>query len=138
MTLFELDMNKKKKYREAAERKNSEFERKFKSGTELLAAASKVLKQEVDIGALDGKAIDDAQKHLEKCVTILQKAKEDNAVKQRVQAEHSCVICMTESKSVLFRPCLHLCICSKCNLKVFEKCPICRSVIEEKIQGIFP
>jgi E3 ubiquitin-protein ligase MGRN1 len=54
-------------------------------------------------------------------------------------AENSreCVICMTEPRDTTVLPCRHMCMCSEC-AKVLrmqsEKCPICRTPIEQLLQ----
>ena len=46
--------------------------------------------------------------------------------------EFKCVICCEVAKNVIFKPCLHMAICSLCNDRLKErKCPICkREVID--------
>ena len=48
-----------------------------------------------------------------------------------------CVICMTEPRDTTVLPCRHMCMCSDC-AKVLrmqsEKCPICRTPIEQLLQ----
>lgn len=48
-----------------------------------------------------------------------------------------CVICMTEPRDTTVLPCRHMCMCSEC-AKVLrmqsEKCPICRTPIEQLLQ----
>ena len=39
-----------------------------------------------------------------------------------------CVICLTNNRNMLCRPCKHLCFCSDCALKC-KNCPICRETI---------
>lgn len=48
-----------------------------------------------------------------------------------------CVICMTEPRDTTVLPCRHMCMCSECAkmLRVqSEKCPICRTPIEQLLQ----
>jgi len=48
-----------------------------------------------------------------------------------------CVICMTEPRDTTVLPCRHMCMCSDCAkmLRVqSEKCPICRTPIEQLLQ----
>jgi hypothetical protein len=56
--------------------------------------------------------------------------------------ESQCVVCMDERKSVLFIPCKHVCVCSVCaeQLGRFGNpvcCPVCRSVVTDRIAGVF-
>jgi len=48
-----------------------------------------------------------------------------------------CVICMTEPRDTTVLPCRHMCMCSEC-AKVLrmqsEKCPICRTPVEQLLQ----
>ena len=48
----------------------------------------------------------------------------------------NCVICMEEARTILFMPCRHLCACKKCSLKIDDRCPICRNIIQDK-QKVF-
>lgn len=43
--------------------------------------------------------------------------------------DDDCVVCLSERKSVILMPCLHMCICSGCNRQI-DRCPVCRSPIE--------
>ena len=53
------------------------------------------------------------------------------------QNSRECVICMTEPRDTTVLPCRHMCMCSEC-AKVLrmqsEKCPICRTPIEQLLQ----
>ena len=54
-----------------------------------------------------------------------------------VQRERECVMCLTDEMSVVFLPCAHQVVCTKCN-ELHEKqgmkdCPSCRTVIEKRI-----
>ena len=44
------------------------------------------------------------------------------------QASADCCVCWENKKNVLFLPCKHCCICSKCAAKT-TCCPLCRSPI---------
>lgn len=43
----------------------------------------------------------------------------------------SCVICLAASRSILFRPCRHVCCCSAC-AENLDRCPVCREPAELK------
>lgn len=47
----------------------------------------------------------------------------------------ACIICSNKEASVLFLPCAHQVVCSKCNEEraVGERCPCCQTQIEERI-----
>ncbi|KAK1317613.1 hypothetical protein QJS10_CPA05g00574 [Acorus calamus] len=52
--------------------------------------------------------------------------------------ERECVMCLTEEMSVLFLPCAHQVVCTKCN-ELHEKqgikdCPSCRGLIQQRIR----
>ncbi|XP_077218567.1 putative E3 ubiquitin-protein ligase RF298 [Tasmannia lanceolata] len=54
-----------------------------------------------------------------------------------VQREWECVMCLTEEMSVVFLPCAHQVVCTKCN-ELHEKqgmkdCPSCRTPIQRRI-----
>ncbi len=42
-----------------------------------------------------------------------------------------CIVCCEGPKEILFKPCTHAIVCSKCSPKL-DKCPNCRSVIAER------
>jgi hypothetical protein len=45
-----------------------------------------------------------------------------------------CVVCMESKKTILIMPCNHLCLCFECSRSVSDKCPMCRSPVENKIK----
>jgi len=59
----------------------------------------------------------------------------------------SCVVCMEKTRSVLFFPCKHLCVCQECHITMLQrstrekpyKCPMCRQEVNPRncIGGIF-
>lgn len=54
---------------------------------------------------------------------------------QRSQdGELKCSICYEQCRDILFHPCLHVCACSGCSLRL-SSCPVCRQIIifEQKI-----
>ncbi len=55
-----------------------------------------------------------------------------------VRRERECVMCMCEEMSVVFLPCAHQVVCTKCN-ELHEKqgmqdCPSCRTPIQQRIR----
>ena len=51
---------------------------------------------------------------------------------ERGQRAVSCVVCLDKEKTILLRPCNHLCICESC-MGAVQTCPLCRQNIQEKI-----
>ncbi|XP_008778409.2 putative E3 ubiquitin-protein ligase RF298 [Phoenix dactylifera] len=54
-----------------------------------------------------------------------------------IQPERECVMCLTEEMSIVFLPCAHQVVCTKCN-ELHEKqgmkdCPSCRTPIQRRI-----
>lgn len=49
-------------------------------------------------------------------------------------ATRECVVCMNANPAVVFLPCKHMACCSACANRVEEKCPICRTAIQSKIE----
>ena len=49
--------------------------------------------------------------------------------------KYMCKICVSEEVNILFRPCLHVCVCLVCSHKV-NTCPLCRKNITEKIKFV--
>ena len=57
-----------------------------------------------------------------------------DGVKKKPRNINVCVVCLTNYSNILFSPCLHWCICEKCERsQSFRKCPYCRSKIYSKI-----
>lgn len=89
---------------------------------------------------LSTKSIDDleaTEAQLRKALTNVVQAKEA-AIKSKLSNEEekrNCVICQVQSKSVLFLPCRHLCICKECSQRDggLDRCPLCREDIKSKI-----
>ncbi|GAU20055.1 hypothetical protein TSUD_381470, partial [Trifolium subterraneum] len=54
-----------------------------------------------------------------------------------VKRERECVMCLSEEMSVVFLPCAHQVVCTKCNelheKQGMQECPSCRSPIQERI-----
>ncbi|CAI8590789.1 unnamed protein product [Vicia faba] len=54
-----------------------------------------------------------------------------------VKRERECVMCLSEEMSVVFLPCAHQVVCTKCNdlheKQGMQDCPSCRSPIKERI-----
>ena len=49
----------------------------------------------------------------------------------------SCIVCISNEISIIFKPCNHLCICEKCSEKV-NICPMCRQLITSRIKVKLP
>ena len=47
--------------------------------------------------------------------------------------KNNCVVCMERLKSVMLYPCLHLCLCAKCGIRLTDNCPICRCNISKAL-----
>lgn len=48
-----------------------------------------------------------------------------------------CDICVDNNKDICFLPCAHVCCCSECAAAITSTCPICNSVIKEKLKIFF-
>lgn len=49
-------------------------------------------------------------------------------------SDNVCLVCLENKKNIILKPCSHLCICDVCAepmLKTGQRCPVCRSKIEE-------
>jgi hypothetical protein len=53
------------------------------------------------------------------------------ATKTGLFSKKTCVVCYECEIKILFKPCLHLCVCEKCSPK-FDTCPMCREQIRER------
>ena len=49
----------------------------------------------------------------------------------------TCIACMSNEITTLFKPCNHLCVCDSCCDKL-HSCPMCRSLIKYKVKVKFP
>jgi hypothetical protein len=48
-----------------------------------------------------------------------------------------CVVCMEQTRSVLFLPCRHLSVCGGCSSHTsMQTCPVCRSGIHQRVEVI--
>jgi hypothetical protein len=56
-------------------------------------------------------------------------AVEINEVFGQDDDEEDCVVCLSETKSVILMPCLHMCVCISCN-RMIDRCPVCRASIQ--------
>lgn len=48
--------------------------------------------------------------------------------------DNLCLVCLTEKKNMILKPCYHMCVCEFCSVTMvnsLHKCPICRSAISE-------
>lgn len=56
---------------------------------------------------------------------------------QEVQRDRECVMCLSEEMSVVFLPCAHQVVCSKCNdlhqNQGMKDCPSCRTPIQQRV-----
>lgn len=56
---------------------------------------------------------------------------------KRVESARECVICMTAPRDTAVLPCRHMCMCSDCARQLrshSNKCPICRTAIQQLLQ----
>ena len=47
------------------------------------------------------------------------------------EGNQSCVVCWENTRSVLFRPCNHACVCVDC-VDLLRECPLCKGAVEAK------
>ncbi|XP_019059711.1 PREDICTED: putative E3 ubiquitin-protein ligase RF298 [Tarenaya hassleriana] len=64
-----------------------------------------------------------------------------NLRETKIKRERECVMCLSEEMTVIFLPCAHQVLCSKCNQlhekQGMEECPSCRATIQRRIQARF-
>ncbi|KAL0712636.1 hypothetical protein Bca4012_019614 [Brassica carinata] len=64
-----------------------------------------------------------------------------NGTEAKIKRERECVMCLSEEMTVIFLPCAHQVLCSKCNQlhekEAMEDCPSCRAKIQRRIQARF-
>ncbi|KAF8044576.1 hypothetical protein N665_7790s0001 [Sinapis alba] len=65
----------------------------------------------------------------------------NHGTEAKIKRERECVMCLSEEMSVIFLPCAHQVLCSKCNQlhekEAMEDCPSCRAKIQRRIQARF-
>mmetsp|Transcript_34887 Transcript_34887/g.44033 ORF Transcript_34887/g.44033 Transcript_34887/m.44033 type:complete len:347 (-) Transcript_34887:113-1153(-) len=72
-----------------------------------------------------------------KCHKFFEEKEEKGYRKEKRSEENGdCVICFDSACNTLLLPCKHLCVCCECSTNL-DNCPICRSTIENVIDGIF-
>jgi hypothetical protein len=54
------------------------------------------------------------------------------AVRGELHNRSQCVICVERGRSMVFMPCLHRVCCESCTTKV-DRCPLCKSHIQQKL-----
>jgi hypothetical protein len=57
-----------------------------------------------------------------------------NSDRQNGEESKECLICLTDRKDTLARPCKHVTLCNACAKVVMmgdRKCPLCRQIIED-------
>lgn len=90
-----------------------------------------------DADDLSGKSMDDLE-----VMEAWYKAKLDKISKEKERKIHNqleklaCVVCKTESKTVMLMNCKHLCVCKTCSTKV-NACPLCREDIRDRVDVYF-
>lgn len=72
---------------------------------------------------------------IRKCKSSIVENEKNKQIHENSKSK-TCVICYENISSVLIRPCNHLCVCSKCNCRVYS-CPICRGFILNKVKVKF-
>lgn len=63
--------------------------------------------------------------------------KKTETSEQEIDFDTCCKVCMAKKSSVIFLPCKHVAVCGSCSFAIGNKCPICRSPIDDKIPLIF-
>jgi hypothetical protein len=49
-------------------------------------------------------------------------------------SDFRCVLCSEQPRNVIFKPCLHLAVCSLCDSKLDERtCLVCRGPVESSV-----
>ncbi|KAF7988311.1 hypothetical protein HCN44_000884 [Aphidius gifuensis] len=59
---------------------------------------------------------------------------QDNKSTMSSISSTECVVCFDSECQVIFLPCGHLCCCENCSNMVTTECPMCRTLIQRKIQ----
>ncbi|KAL1209332.1 putative E3 ubiquitin-protein ligase [Cardamine amara subsp. amara] len=65
----------------------------------------------------------------------------NHGAESKIKRERECVMCLSEEMSVIFLPCAHQVLCTKCNQlhekEAMEDCPSCRAKIQRRVQARF-
>lgn len=69
-----------------------------------------------------------------KCDATEVRSLEENNKNKEIMNQFTCVVCLTKQRNHIFMPCMHMCTCEECALKVFieqKGCPICRTQLQQ-------
>jgi Zinc finger, C3HC4 type (RING finger) len=58
------------------------------------------------------------------------RGEEEEDEKQTQRVDMSCVVCTDLQRDMYIYPCMHLCVCKACGLRLNGVCPICRGTIK--------
>ena len=89
--------------------------------------------EENNIEYLTEEVIEEVIRRREEVIRRREEEEEEEKRNKQINTDKSfksdeCVICLTNSPSVLFCNCGHLCLCEKCDeVKSLEKCPVCKT-----------
>tara|TARA_Y100000361_G_C11161872_1_gene348005 strand:- start:6776 stop:7507 length:732 start_codon:yes stop_codon:yes gene_type:complete len=79
------------------------------------------IKQLVDDGTIH-KCYSELKKHIQSLNEILQKPDDNNC----------CIVCRVNTKTMVFAPCGHRCVCEDCSNMIENNCPYCMVSIENR------
>ena len=150
---MEQQLAEERERREAVEREFAEYKRKTEEGEErILRHITATAKRTVEDTT---RAVKDAVTALQNEIAALRDAlkvatneiatlQNENATLQNEIADlkkkvaglknegnQSCVVCWENTRSVLFRPCNHVCVCVDC-VDLLRECPLCKGAVEAK------
>ena len=60
---------------------------------------------------------------------------ENKSLKEIIEKNEKCKICLDSKKCILFQPCGHLISCEKCVTSLEKKCPMCRQFINKFVKA---
>jgi hypothetical protein len=107
---------------------------------EMIAIGDQTLELELDIllraalvapGELNVVAPPPVQESAKRKAEEVLTEEETKKIKQDIDENACCVVCLENKKNMLLLPCKHVCSCDKCSVQLTD-CPLCRTKIVEK------
>lgn len=56
---------------------------------------------------------------------------------EKQETSRACCVCFQKTSCMLYEPCNHICVCETCDVRVSDRCPICRKDIHGRMSVYF-
>lgn len=112
--------------------KNKETENKLKDANDCIKSQHQKMKHLEEKGEKGKNRLDGVRKAYQELIQEITVKKESQEVKvDNLESTVLCCICLTENRSLCFKPCYHVATCRDCGEDIAE-CPLCRKEIVSK------